>query len=97
MGNDPTTWATRDVLEGEQGVLKSATCSTLAGPWFSGSLPDLRHGDAARLSMHLRGKWLLEIGEMSSIGKASALRHPEQEAFCDYSLARIAALREAAR
>jgi predicted P-loop ATPase len=32
----------------------------------------LHNGDPVRLSMHLRGKWLIEIAEMSSIGKAEA-------------------------
>jgi predicted P-loop ATPase len=58
------------VLEGEQGDRKSSACRILAGEWFSDSLPDLRHSDAVRLSMHLRGKWLIEIGELSAIGKA---------------------------
>jgi hypothetical protein len=43
------------VFEGEQGALKSTLLRTLAGDWFSDSLPDLRHSDAVRLSMHLRG------------------------------------------
>jgi predicted P-loop ATPase len=58
------------VMEGEQGDRKSTACRILAGEWFSDSLPDLRHSDAVRLSMHLRGKWLIEIGELSAIGKA---------------------------
>jgi predicted P-loop ATPase len=58
------------VLEGGQGRGKSAACAVLGGLWFSDNLPDLHRGDAVRLSMHLRGKWLIEIGEMSSISKA---------------------------
>ena len=60
------------VLEGEQGAKKSTACAILAGDWFSDSLPDVHNGDPVRLSMHLRGKWLIEVGEMSAIGKAEA-------------------------
>jgi predicted P-loop ATPase len=59
------------VFEGEQGTKKSTACSILGGPWFSDGLPDL-HSDRVRVSMHLRGTWLIEIAEMSSIGKADA-------------------------
>jgi predicted P-loop ATPase len=59
------------VLEGEQGARKSSALRILAGDeWFSDSLPDLHHSDPVRLSMHLRGKWLVEIGELSAFGKA---------------------------
>jgi predicted P-loop ATPase len=59
------------VLEGDQGIRKSSALRILAGDeWFSDSLPDLHRCDAVRLSMHLRGKWLIEIGELSAIGKA---------------------------
>jgi predicted P-loop ATPase len=59
------------VLEGDQGERKSSALRILAGEkYFSDSLPDLHHGDAVRLSMHLRGKWLVEIAELSAIGKA---------------------------
>lgn len=57
------------VLEDEQRIGKSRAIHTLAGDWFSDSLPDIRDKDAAQ---HLRGKWLVEIAELSAIGKADA-------------------------
>ncbi len=60
------------VLEGPQGARKSSACAILGAGWFSDSLPELHHGDAVRLSTHLRGKWLIEIAELSSIGKTEA-------------------------
>jgi len=58
------------ILEGEQGIQKSAACSILGGKWFSDCLPDMTQGKEA--AQHLRGKWLIEISEMAAMSKAEA-------------------------
>lgn len=62
------------VLEGPQRILKSSLCRALASDqYFSDTLPDLST-DAIRVSMHLRGKWIIEVSELSSFNKSDATR-----------------------
>jgi predicted P-loop ATPase len=56
------------ILEGPQGLLKSKMLEELVGEdYFSDQLPDINHKDA---SMHMRGKWLIEMAEMHNYTKA---------------------------
>lgn len=56
------------ILEGEQGAMKSTACSIIGGEWFSDSLPEkVSDKDTAQ---HLRGKWLIELGELHAMSKA---------------------------
>lgn len=61
------------VLEGPQGPQKSTALETLAGPYFSDSLPDL-DSDPVRISMHLRGKWLIEVSELHAFSRAETTK-----------------------
>lgn len=56
------------ILEGEQGRRKSTALRALAGDdWFTDQLPDLTSKDA---SIQLRGKWLIEFGELDRMNRA---------------------------
>jgi predicted P-loop ATPase len=58
------------VFEGPQGAMKSSACAVLGGEWFSDAMPDVKTGK--ELAQHLRGKWLLEVGEMHAMSRADS-------------------------
>ena len=56
------------ILEGPQGAMKSTACSIIGGRWFSDTMPEnVASKDSAQ---HLRGKWLIELGELHALSKA---------------------------
>jgi predicted P-loop ATPase/phage/plasmid primase-like uncharacterized protein len=56
------------ILEGTQGAGKSTALRILAGDeWFGDALPQMGTKDA---SDYLRGKWIVELAELSNINKA---------------------------
>lgn len=61
------------VFEGPQGIAKSKVCAILGGEYFSDTLPDLG-GDHVRVSMHVRGKWVLEVSELHAFNRTDLTR-----------------------
>ncbi len=56
------------ILEGKQGARKSTALRVLASDdWFGDSLPSMSGKDA---SDYLRGKWIIEMAELSNINKS---------------------------
>ena len=61
------------ILEGRQGAGKSTACSILAlqAEWFTDEIADLGSKDSAQ---DLPGKWIIELGELSAMGKSAVER-----------------------
>lgn len=58
------------ILGGKQGRRKSAVAKLLGSAWFSDSMPSISVGKDAQ--QHLRGKWLVELGELAAMSKSEA-------------------------
>lgn len=59
------------VFEGEQGIRKSSALRTLAGPWYSAAADSVHTKDFFE---SLRGKWIIEIGELDAFNRAEVTR-----------------------
>jgi predicted P-loop ATPase len=57
------------ILEGDQGIGKSTFVRFLAGQWYSDSLGDISNKDVVD---NMRGRWLIELGELASMNRAEA-------------------------
>ena len=57
------------ILEGAQGIGKSRALKTLAGEFFTDSMPDLHSKDAA---VQLAGVWIVELAELDTLGRAES-------------------------
>jgi len=58
------------VLEGPQGLGKSSAAGILGGSWFSDGMPEIGHDKDTQ--QHLRGKWLIEISELSAMRRSES-------------------------
>ena len=61
------------ILEGPQGAFKSTACTVIAmsPDWFADEIADLGSKDSAQ---DLRGKWIIEIGELSAMRRSEVER-----------------------
>jgi hypothetical protein len=59
------------IFEGLQGLGKSTGAEALSFPWFIDSEIDFNSKDGQQL---LKGRWFVELGELSSFGKAKAAK-----------------------